>query len=41
MRDYDDFNKAGFSEMEIEVLQEISNIGVGHAATALSQLLHR
>ncbi|MHA2502472.1 MAG: chemotaxis protein CheC [Candidatus Kariarchaeaceae archaeon] len=41
MRDYEDFTETGFSEMEIEVLQEISNIGVGHAATALSQLLHR
>ncbi len=26
---------------KIEILQEISNIGVGHAATALSQLLNR
>ena len=41
MRDYEEFSKAGYSDMEIEVLQEISNIGVGHAATALSQLLHR
>lgn len=41
MRDYEEFQKAGYNEMEIEVLQEISNIGVGHAATALSQLLHR
>lgn len=41
MRDYEEFSKFGYDEMQIEVLQEISNIGVGHAATALSQLLHR
>lgn len=41
LRDYDEFAKHGYNDMEIEVLQEISNIGVGHAATALSQLLHR
>ena len=41
MRDYEEFEKHGFNDMQIEVLQEISNIGVGHAATALSQLLHR
>ena len=39
--DYDKLSSAGYTEFEIEALQEISNIGVGHAATALSQLLHR
>jgi chemotaxis protein CheC len=39
--DYDKFSDAGYRDFEIEALQEISNVGVGHAATALSQLLHR
>ncbi|MHA2089237.1 MAG: chemotaxis protein CheC [Candidatus Kariarchaeaceae archaeon] len=39
--DYDEFLNAGYEDFEIEALQELSNIGVGHAATALSQLLHR
>lgn len=39
--DYEKFSDAGYHDFEIEALQEISNVGVGHAATALSQLLHR
>ncbi len=39
--DYEKFAEAGYQDFEIEALQEISNVGVGHAATALSQLLHR
>ncbi|MDH5403592.1 MAG: chemotaxis protein CheC [Candidatus Heimdallarchaeota archaeon] len=39
--DFEEFEKHGYSELEVEALQEISNIGVGHSATALSQLLHR
>lgn len=39
--DIEKFSNAGFKDFEIEALQEIANIGVGHAATALSQLLHR
>lgn len=39
--DYEKFIDAGYYDFEIEALQEIANIGVGHAATALSQLLHR
>ena len=38
---FDEFSKAGYFDFEIEALQEIANVGVGHAATALSQLLHR
>ncbi|OLS27154.1 MAG: CheY-P phosphatase CheC [Candidatus Heimdallarchaeota archaeon LC_2] len=39
--DYEKFADAGYQDFEIEALQEIANVGVGHAATALSQLLHR
>ncbi len=39
--DLTDFKNSKYSEIELEALQEISNIGVGHSATALSQLLHR
>ena len=40
-QNFDEFSDAGYQDFEIEAFQEISNIGVGHAATALSQLLHR
>ena len=30
-----------FNEMELDVLRELGNIGAGHAATSLSQLLNR
>ncbi len=39
--DKSEFEQSGISEIEIEAFQELSNIGVGHAATALSELLHR
>lgn len=39
--DKSEFENSDISEIEIEAFQEISNIGVGHAATALSELLHR
>ncbi|MCY3413643.1 MAG: chemotaxis protein CheC [Candidatus Heimdallarchaeota archaeon] len=39
--DKEEFEGSEFSDVEIEAFQEISNIGVGHAATALSELLHR
>lgn len=32
-------NFRGLTDLQIDALQEISNIGMGHAATALSQLL--
>lgn len=40
-RDLEEFHGSNYSEIEIEAFQEIINIGVGHAATALSELLHR
>ncbi|MHA2250771.1 MAG: chemotaxis protein CheC [Candidatus Kariarchaeaceae archaeon] len=39
--DFKEMESAGYTDFEIEAFQELSNIGVGHAATALSQLLHR
>ena len=30
-----------FNEMELDALKELGNIGAGHAATSLSQLLNR
>lgn len=30
-----------FTSMHLDILQEIGNIGAGHAATALSELLHK
>lgn len=39
--DITDFSGSKYSEVHIEALQEIANIGVGHSATALSELLHR
>ncbi|MGA2011978.1 MAG: chemotaxis protein CheC [Solirubrobacteraceae bacterium] len=36
-----DTGRLGFSELEQSALREIANIGSGHAATALSQLLGR
>ena len=30
-----------FNEMELDALKELGNIGAGHAATSLSQLLDR
>ncbi|MBM7094196.1 MULTISPECIES: chemotaxis protein CheC [Alteribacter] len=33
--------ESGFSEKHLDVLKEIANIGAGHAATALSQLLNK
>ena len=29
------------SEMQLDVLQEIGNVGAGNSATALSRLIHR
>jgi chemotaxis protein CheC len=34
-------NRLGFGELEQSALREVANIGAGHAATALSQLLGR
>jgi chemotaxis protein CheC len=39
--DITDFTGSKYSEVHIEALQEVANIGVGHSATALSELLHR
>lgn len=39
--DFEKFAKEGYHDFEVEALQEIANVGIGHAATALSQLLHR
>jgi len=33
--------EGGFSELQLDALQEISNIGLGHAATSLAEMLQR